>query len=120
MSFHITHCQAPLAALLKEIGPKPADVRHIIRKIRLAFSLHSVAQVHRDNLLDDLVHPILSRERTFDSNQLLIDSKNNRRPDLQVNVRCAAFDRGLEDTMKYFHAARPYQKRRLEQKQKAE
>ena len=58
----------------------------------------------RRNLLDDVVHPLLGRERAFDGDQLAIDAEDDRGADLQVNVRSPAIDRRLQNPMKYFHA----------------
>ena len=60
----------------------------------------------RRNLLDDIVHPLLGREWTFDGDQLTIDAEDDRRADLQVNVRSPALDGGLQDSVEHFHRSR--------------
>ena len=99
----VAHRQAPLAALLEEIGAEPADAGHEIGEIHLALLFQPLAQMRGRDLLDHLVHPFLGRERAFDGDELAVDAENDRRADLEVNVRRAAFDGGLQNPMKHFH-----------------
>jgi hypothetical protein len=83
----VAHGQAPLATLLEQVGAEPADARHEIGKVRLALLLDAFAQMGGRHLLDDAVHPLKGREWAFDSDQLPVDTEDDRGGDLHVNIR---------------------------------
>ncbi len=91
MGFDVTHRQAPLAALLEQIGAEPPDSRNEVGEIGLALVGDAPAQVRRRDCLDDLVDPLLSGQRTLDGDKLAMNAENYRAADLQMHVGRSAF-----------------------------
>src|SRR5258708_36499716 len=60
--------------------------------------------MRRRNQLDHFVHPLPGWKGTLNRNQLAIDSIDNWRADLEVNVRSTTFDGCFQNALKQFHA----------------
>ena len=106
IGFDVAHGQTPLAALLKQIGAEAADARHEIGEIHLAFLLDLFAQVRGRMPSTTLFIQSCGRVRTLDGDQLAIDAEDDRRADLQMDVRRVAVHGRLQNLVEHFHAGR--------------
>ena len=73
------------------------------RKIDLAVLFQAFHGVFGHHLLNDIVHPGFGGSWTLDRDKLAIDSKDNGRPDFEVDVGSPALDGKLQDAMEDFH-----------------
>jgi len=104
LSFYKSHRQAKLPALLEKIGPKPANPGDKVGKIDLPLFLKAFPGVFGNNVLDDLVDPFLGRLRRFNGEELTMNSEDDRSADFKMHIRGPAFDGGLQNSIKEFHA----------------
>jgi len=115
VGFDVTHGQAPLAALLKEVGTEPADPRQKVGKIDFAFLVEPLFQVYGRQFFDDFVHPLGCGKGAVDGDQLPVDSKNDGISDFDMDVGGGAINRRFQNAMKVFHetslAKRPLEPR---------
>jgi hypothetical protein len=88
---------------LEKIGAEASDPRHEIGKVDLAFIRKLLFEMRWCDVLDNGIHPVLCWVGAFDRNQLTTDTENDRRSDLDMNIRCAAVHRRFQNSMKHFH-----------------
>jgi hypothetical protein len=103
--FDVAHRQAPLAALLENVRAEAAHAGHVVGEIDLAVGFEPGNGVFGNDFLDDIVHPLLGGSGGFNRNELAVNAENDRRADLNVDVRSAALHGDAENTVKDFHVA---------------
>ena len=103
VGFDMAHRQAPFPALLEQIGAEAADARHVVGEVNLAVLLQLLLQVDGRDRGHDGVHPFQRRERTVHGDEFAVDAINDRRGDLEMHIRRAAFHRRLQNFIKEFH-----------------
>src|SRR5439155_23115914 len=92
--------------LLKNIRAETSNRRREIGEVRFPIFVESGLQMMRKNVGEDVLHPFACRHGRFDGNELAIEAKNDRPADLEMNVRSAAVNGGLQNPMKDFHGPR--------------
>ena len=91
------------SALLKQVGAKPADAWYKIGEIHLMVFLKPLLQVARDDVAHHIVDPLVGGSGRLNGNELAVNAENDRRTNLDVNIRRAAINGGLQDAVKGVH-----------------
>jgi hypothetical protein len=92
--------------LAENVRPKAADVLGEIRKVTFPIFLIFFVKMLRQNMIDDVVHPFGCGHRTIHGYETAIDTENDRRIGLKMNIRGAPFDRSFYDLDENIHPGR--------------